>query len=116
MPTVMIPRWLLLKQLAMAGIDEAIKRIDELGLPTETVTGIQLHLGRTESTVEWMSEMLAHYKRTLDLAAIALHSVYQDGGYGDEENTPLEAAICALDELQSGYLDALWETNGKPGI
>lgn len=122
MQTILQPRWFLLKTLAITAIDDAAAHANRLLEDTVTppaakdvALSIQMHLGKAESAVEWMAEMLMQYKRALDTAAIALQVVYDDGNYGDTENQPLEAAVAVLGELQEGYLDALWN-GGKPGV
>ncbi len=123
MQTILQPRWLLLKTLAITAIDDASEHanrllVDDAATPPTTKdagVSILIHLGKAESAVEWMAELLSQYKSALDHAAVALQSVYKDGGYGDEINKPLEAAVDALGALQEGYLDDLW-VGGKPGV
>jgi hypothetical protein len=114
MKPTLLPRWLLLKKLAMTAIDDASARANEIPhlqahqQISERVMAVQLHLGTAESTIEWMSEMLEQYKGALDKAAKALH--------GLQDIADVEGALEDIGRIQSGYLDGLDEPSGRPGV
>jgi hypothetical protein len=105
MPTILQPRWLLLKVMAMDSIDSASTYADAIGATVDRDKGdlINIHLGKAESAIEWMGELLAHYKQTLDTVAVALIQTGKD----IQADPNVTAALEALYEVQSDYMDGL---------
>lgn len=59
--------------------------------------------GRAESAVEWMSELLCHYRgAVLDTVAVALSQADQA-----TQDSPNVTAAAALYSVQSDYMDGL---------
>lgn len=104
MPTLMHPRWVLLKEVALNGIDQASALADQIDATDENRgVRINVHLGRAESAVEWMSELLCHYKTVLDTVAVALSQADQ----ATQDDPNVTVALEALYAVQSDYMDGL---------